>query len=332
MTHSSDLLDPELAAPLQGFLGAIGGGLDFGDVAAARATMDGVIAAVKAQAPPLDGVETRDVEVPGVDGAPPVRVRVFTPSGRTETLPALLWMHAGGWVLGSIDLDALAAAQLAKDTECVVVSVDYRLAPEHPHPAALHDCLAALRWLSAESAQLGVDAARIAVGGASAGANLAAALALLARDERELQPSFQLLIYPALDDRAAGPPAADRPETLFLSRQNVIDAWRAYVGAAAGGGDVPAYAAPARAESLRGLPPAYLAVGTLDPFLDENVEYARRLLAAGVPAELHVYPGACHAFDVFGVGSRIGQQFIVERHTVLRRALHPALPSPSPAA
>lgn len=332
MTQPKELLDPELAVPLEGFLAATGGGFDLGDVSGARRIVDGVIEAVKAQAPAIEGIETRDVDVPGHGNAPPVRVRVYRPSGRAEALPAILWMHPGGWVLGSIDLDGLTAAQLAKAAECVAVSVEYRLAPEHPFPAALHDCYAALAWLGRESAALGVDPTRIAVGGSSAGGNLAAALSLMARDEGGVQPAFQLLVYPALDDRTAAEASESRPETLFWSRRNGLDAWTAYLGKQPGGDDVSPYAAPSRARDLSGLPPAYIATGALDAFLDENIDYARRLLAAGVPAELHVYPGACHAFDVFGAGSRIGQQFIAEREAVLRRALHPALQSPSPAA
>lgn len=328
MTQRQELLDPELVAPLQGFLGAVGGGFDLGDIAAARRIVDGVIAAVTAQAPKIEGIETRDVDVPGFEGGPPVHVRVYRPTAPAEALPALVWMHPGGWVLGSIDLDGLAVAELARDAECVIVSVDYRLAPEHPFPAALHDCYAALQWLDAESAALGVDRTRIAVGGASAGGNLAAALALMARDRGGVRPTFQLLIYPALDDRTAEP-GLTQPETLFWSRRNVIDGWNAYLGMRAGSDGVSEYAAPARARDLTGLPPAYIAVGALDPFVDENVEYARRLLAAGVAAELHVYAGACHAFDAFGAGSRIGQRFTAERNAVLRAALYPGSPAPA---
>ncbi len=331
MTQPYELLDPELVAPLQGFLGAVGGGFDLRDIPGARRIVDGVIAAVTAQAPKIEGIETRDLDVPGFEGDPPVRVRVYRPAGRTEALPAIVWMHPGGWVLGSIDLDGLAVAQLAKDVECVVVSVEYRLAPEHPFPAALHDCYAALQWLGSESAALAVDATRIAVGGSSAGGNLAAALALMARDRGGAQPAFQLLIYPALDDRTASP-GEKKPETLFWSRRNVIDGWNAYLGVRAGSDGVSEYAAPARARSLAGLPPAYIAVGALDPFVGENIEYAARLLAAGVPTELHVYPGACHAFDVVGAESRIGRRFIAERNAVLERALYPAARSPAPAA
>jgi acetyl esterase/lipase len=328
MTQSAAHLDPELAGPLQGFLDAIGGGFDLGDIPATRHMVTGLIAAVNAQAPRIEGIETRDITAPAEDGGASVPVRVYRPASRSEALPVLLWMHGGGWVLGDLELDHLLAAQLAKDVDCAVVSVDYRLAPEHPFPTGLSDCYAALKWLSAESAALRIDPARIAVGGASAGGNLAAALALLARDRGDVRVAFQLLIYAALDDRTSGPTSESRPETLFWSRQNAIDAWTAYLGGAPGGENVSPYAAPARAESLRGLPPAYLAVGALDPFLGENMSYARRLLEAGVATQLHVYPGAFHAFDVFAAPGRVAQQFTADRNAVLRRVLYP-LPTPA---
>lgn len=324
-TQPKTLLDPELKGPLEGFLEAIGGGFDLENIRATRHMVDGLVAAVNAEAPAVDGVDVEDREAPRPNGAAGVPVRLYRPSGTAgEALPALLWMHAGGWMLGGLELDDLLLAKLSKDIGCAIASVDYRLAPEHEFPAALDDTYSALSWLAAESPGLGIDPARIAVAGASAGGNLAAAVALAARDRRGPRIALQMLIYPSLDDRTVGPAGDGRPETYFWTRQNGIDAWTAYLGRAPGGADTSPLAAPARARDLHGLPPAYIAVGTLDPFLDESIDYARKLIDAEVPCELRVYPGAFHAFDVFAPQGRISRQFAADRDAALRRGLFPA--------
>lgn len=315
-------VDPELVAPLEGLLGAIGGDLDMKNVAQTRAMMDGMAAGINAEAPPIDGIDTEDRHVPGPGGAPDVAVRVYRPVSASQPLPALLWMHAGGWMIGGIAMDDLMCRQLAKDVQTVIVSIAYRLAPENPYPAAIDDCYAVLEWLATHSAELHVDRSRIAVGGASAGAGLAAGLALLARDRGEIDLCFQALIYPGLDDRKAAEAAEQTPDTLFWTRGNNLLAWRAYLGDRFGTADVPAYAAPARATDLTGLPPAYIAVGSLDLFVADDVDYARRLIEAGVATELHVYAGAYHGFDVFAPMTRLGQRFAADQRAVLKRALH----------
>lgn len=313
-------LDPELVPPLEGLLEATGGGFDFGDLAATRAMIDGMVAAIKGEAPAVNGVEIEDRKVPGPAGAPDVPVRVYRPAGRSEALPVTLWIHGGGWVLGNIELDDLMAQQMTKDTQCVVVSVEYRLAPEHPFPAPLDDCYAALSWLASAAGELNVDASRIAVAGGSAGGGLAAGLALKARDEGGPAIAFQLLLYPAVDDTNVAPPSESAPDTPLWTRENHRFAWNAYLAGRDAGG-AHAYAAALRATDLSGLPPVYLAVGEVDLMRDENIEYARRLTEAGVTTEFHLYPGAFHAFDVFAPMTRVAQRFIADRDAALVRAL-----------
>ncbi|MEP6918140.1 MAG: alpha/beta hydrolase fold domain-containing protein, partial [Acidobacteriota bacterium] len=217
MTHG---IDPELVAPLHAFLANYGGERRLDDIPAIRARASELTAIAKAKAPPVAEVRTEDRQVPGPDGAPAVGVRIYHPGGRQAIRPALLWIHGGGYVLGSIEADDVRIKQLAASVECAVLSVEYRLAPEHPFPAALEDCYAALRWLSAGAADLGIDHRRIAIGGAGAAAGLAAALALLARDRSEVTVAFQLLIYPMIDDRNVLPASETHPDTLQWTREH----------------------------------------------------------------------------------------------------------------
>jgi acetyl esterase/lipase len=313
-------LDPELVAPLEGVMAATGGGFNLHDLAATRAMVDAMVAGVAAQVPPIAGVEAADLQAPGPKGAPTVAVRLYRPSGGRDALPALVWMHGGGWVLGNIELDDLMARELAKNVGCAVASVEYRLAPEHPYPAALEDCYAVLKWLAKDAKKHGIDARRIAVGGGSAGGNLAAGVALLARDRGEVPLCFQSLIYPALNDRNVAQVGANVAENLFWSRENMLMSWQAYLENRQATADVPIYAAPARARDLGRLPPAYIAVGGLDMFIDDCVDYGARLTAAGVSTEVHVYPGAFHAFDAFAPMARVAQRFVADRDAALRRA------------
>lgn len=315
-------LDPELAAPLDAWLKATGGGIKLHDIPAARRMMDELIAAQMAKVPPIEGINSEDHQAPGPEGDPDVFVRVYQPTDRPDSLPALLWIHGGGYVLGSVERDDFLAKHLARVGQCVVASVEYRLAPEHPFPAPVEDCYAALKWLAAHSDDFGVDRSRIAIGGASAGGGLAAGLALLTRDRAEVELSFQLLIYPMIDDRNIAAASQTLPDTFVWSRENNLMGWRAYLGHEPGGPDVSPYAAAARATDLSGLAPAYIPVGDLDLFLDENVDYAQRMLAAGVPTELHVYPGGFHGFNGFVPGAEISQRFNTERDKTLRRMLH----------
>lgn len=318
----TDRLDPELVKPLEAWHSATKGGINLHDIPAARRTMDELAAAQMAKAQPIEGVSSVDKMVPGPAGDPDVFVRIYQPTDRPATLPALLWIHGGGYVLGSVERDDLLAKHLAKVGQCVVASVEYRLAPEHPFPAPVEDCYAALKWLAAHSADFGVNKSRIAIGGASAGGGLAAGLAVMTRDRAEVDVAFQLLIYPMIDDRNVAPASATNTDTFVWTRENNLMGWRAYLGCEPGGADVSPHAAAFRASDLKGLPPAYIPVGDLDLFLDENITYAQRLLAAGVPTELHVYPGAFHGFNGFVPGAEISRRFNSERDNALKRMLH----------
>jgi acetyl esterase/lipase len=314
-------LDPELKGPIL-MLMSQPQLISFDDLPAARAASVQMIAALKAQMPDIPGVVTEDRTVPGPEGAPGLAVRIYRPERRAGLLPALLWIHGGGYMVGNIEQEDMAAKQFALAGECVVVSVEYRLAPENPFPAPLEDCYAALKWLAGHAEELGIDRSRIAIGGASAGGGLASGLALLARDRAEVDIIFQLLVYPMINDCNIAPASDTLPDTLFWTRDANRTGWKGYLGCEPGGEGISCYAAASRATNLEGLPPAYIAVGDLDLFAQEDIEYARRLVEAGVSTELHVYPGGCHAFDMLVPGSDIAKRFYTDMHRAVKRALH----------
>ena len=271
----------------------------------------------------------QEQHVPGPPGAPPVRVLVHAPA-ETSTQPraALLHVHGGGYVMGKPEMNDLRNAALARALDCVVVSVDYRLAPETLFPGAVEDCYAALLWLRDQAGVLSIDPARIGLIGESAGGGLAAGLALLARDRGEVKPCLQMLVYPMLDDRTGSSrnPSPLAGEFLWTAASNRFG-WSSLLGHPPGGADVSPYAAAARATSLAGLPPCFIAVGGLDLFIDENIDYARRLVTAGVPTELHVYPGAFHGFDMMQ-DAQVSLQFTRDVEAALRRGFSPGSPPP----
>ncbi len=314
--------DPQLAAGLAGFEQAVPGGITLDDIPAARRFLEGLNAATAAEVPEIIGVETRDHYAPGPKGAPDVMVRMYQPESRPDILPALLWIHGGGYVLGSVQDDDVVAKEMVLALNCVVASVEYRLAPEHPFPAPLEDCYAALKWLADNSDQFGINPKRIAIGGGSAGGGLAAGLGLLARDRAEVNVCYQLLIYPMIDDsnvEQAGPEVPDAP---IWTRANNLVGWRSYLQQEPGSEGISAYAAAIRAEDVSGLPPTFIGVGTPDLFRDEDIAYAQRLMKAGVPTELHVYRDGFHAFDVFAADTDTAQRFTAEHTRLLSRALH----------
>lgn len=250
-----------------------------------------------------------------------VGIRLYRPSGLEAPGPALLWIHGGGYVIGSAAQDDVLCRRFASTLGVTVASVEYRLAPQNPYPAGLEDCYAALTWLAGLPA---VDPARVAIGGASAGGGLAAALALLARDRDEVPLVAQLLVYPMLDDRSVGP-QFDNPGHRLWTQESNRFGWSAYLG-----GADPEVAVPARRQDLGGLPPAWVGVGTLDLFHDEDIAYAQRLREAGVPCDVEVVQGAFHGFDGVAPKAAVSQAFFDSQCAALRRAFT-GEPVPSPA-
>jgi acetyl esterase/lipase len=272
--------------------------------------------------PPLPAPAPQPVErhIPGPPGAPEVRLWVVDPAPLEKGKPLLLHMHGGGFMMTGPGWMPLLQ-EIATDCHCVVVSVDYRLAPETRYPGSLEDNYAALKWVHAHAAELGIDRSRIAVGGESAGGTHAASLAIHARDRNEVPIMFQLLIYPALDDRTGSshpaPPAIGH--FLWTPSANRF-AWSSLLGVPAGSSKVPAAAVPARVASVAGLPPAWIGVGSIDLFVEEDMDYARRLVHAGVATELLVVRGAFHGFDLLVPDAEASQQFSASWKSALRKA------------
>lgn len=287
-----------------------------------------ILPALRANVPqyasgPADPSET-DVAVHRIDGPggpDGLEVWFYRPHGVSDPLPCILHIHGGGFVLGDAAHLEQVHRRISARLNCCIASVNYRLAPETPHPGPVEDCYAALGWLMRQAQDLGVDPTSIGVGGESAGGGLAAALALLVRDRGEFRLKFQHLIYPMLDDRTCVDPVPHpyAGEYIWTPGNNVFG-WTGLLGSAPGGDNVSIYAAPARAADLSGLPPTFLAVGALDLFIEENLEYGRRLIRAGVPVELHVYPGSYHAFDISPTAA-VSNQMRQDSLNALARAL-----------
>ncbi|WP_373095412.1 alpha/beta hydrolase [Zhongshania sp.] len=288
------LIHPELVAAVDALpIGEI----DAASLPARRAAMAAMAAPLEIYARETIATERRSV--PGPAGAPDVEVIIYRPRAPSPARPVYLNIHGGGYIFGVAALNGPGNMRIADELDCVVISVEYRLAPETPAPGAVEDCYAALSWVFTNADELGIDRERIAVGGESAGGGLAAALTILARDRGEIPICFQLLTYPMLDDRTVTTttPNPVTGEFVWTPQANRF-AWTALLGQEPGAADVSPYAAPARASDLSNLPPAYISVGALDLFVDEDIAYAQRLLRAGVPTELHIIPGAFHAFEM----------------------------------
>jgi acetyl esterase len=307
-------LPPKLAAYLQKL--AAHAPLTYEELPPAEVRRLSAASMLAREAPPEVIAQVEDRSIPGPAG--PLPVRVYTPEGQPP-FPALLRFHGGGWVAGNLDTPDAGCRQLANEAGCVVVSVDYRLAPEHKFPAAAEDCYAATCWVAANSARIGVDKARLAVGGDSAGGNLAAAVCLMARDRGGPPLVFQLLVYPITDHSFDTESYRANAQGYLLTRERMEFYWNAYLSSAADGRHP--YASPLRAPDLRGLPPALVITAEFDPLRDEGEAYAARLREAGVAARVSRWDGMIHAF--FSMGAVIEETRLVRSEAA--RALRAAL-------
>ena len=322
MTHVPPPFDPELAAALELIKDMISPGLTLDEIVEVRQG-PGIQLLAELDLTMSGTFEVEDRRVPGPEGEPDISLLICRPAA-PETAgprPVIYHVHGGGMVIGNNRVGVDVPLAWAQALDAIVVSVEYRLAPEHPHPAPVEDVYAGLLWTADHAAELGADPERIVIAGASAGGGLCAALALLTRDRKGPQPIGQMLMCPMLDDRN------DSPSTYQMAGLGVWDrtanetGWTALLGSRRGGPDVPAYAAPARAEDLTGLPPAFLDVGSAETFRDEVLAYASRIWQAGGVAELHVWPGGFHGFDGFAPQAAVSQAARAAHLTWLRRLL-----------
>lgn len=294
--------------------------LDVSDAEAARALVRSMTTEDPMTAVP-PGVVVERRNAPAADGSN-IELVVFRPENRIRhPLPGIAYFHGGGFVFGDAGTDVRVPSTLASDLGVVVVSVNYRLAPEFPFPTPFNDCFDALTWIAGDN-DLGIDPARIAVAGISAGAGLAAAVALKTRDISGPALCFQALDSPVLDDRLLTTSATEYTDSPLWNRQNSIDSWRHYLGAGTDRNQTSEYAAPARAHNLTGLPPAYIAVSSFDPLRDEGIDYAQRLTQAGVPTELQLSPGTFHGSSGVFPQTAISQRINADYTAALRRALN----------
>jgi acetyl esterase/lipase len=242
-------------------------------------------------------------------------------AGKGRSRPAILHMHGGGYFLGSARSGIPVLKALAAELDCTIATVDYRLAPETRYTGSLEDNYAGLRWMYRNAAELGIDPKRIAVMGESAGGGHAALLALAARDRGEVPLCLQVLIYPMLDDRTGSSraPGKNIGTILWTAEANRFG-WEAFLGRKPGGPAVPTAGVPARVTNLAGLAPAFIGVGGIDLFVEEDVDYARRLISSGVPTELLVVPGAFHGFDIMASNTNVGKRFNAAKVNALRQA------------
>lgn len=314
---SRALVDPELLPVLDMFSSEP---ISLDNLPALRAAMAEQIIPV---GQPAEGITMEEQWIPSLSEDHQIRVLIYRPEQVTDNMPAILEIHGGGYVVGAPEMSDASNRYYAQSIGGVVVAVDYRLSPETPHPGPVEDCYSALKWLHDNAEQLQINRQRIGILGGSAGGGLAAALTLLARDRQEVPIALQVLLMPMLDDRTVTryekSPHPYAGEFVFSMPSNRFG-WSCLLGQEPGSDDISYYAAPARADDLSGLPATFISTGALDLFVEENLDYARRLIHAGVATELHVYPGAIHGFAMM-TGSTVAKQDKQLVTTALTRVL-----------
>ncbi len=312
-------LDPELIPFLEGPRSA-----DLDDIPGSRARdAASLVEAASRRAPVPEGISISEILVHDASGRG-VPGRIYRHRENATPSGVVLFLHGGAFVFGGLELEHSRCLYYAEHTGCAVVAVDYRLSPEYPYPAALDDAAVVLAWLVARGEELDVDPQRICVAGASAGGSLAAGLVLRTRDLDLTMPSSQMLLYPVLDDRALTTSMSQFIEGEPWDAKRTRQMWPLYLGHHDA---APAYAAPARATDLRGLPTTFLMSCELDPLRDEDLSFAQRLLEAGVSVELHHYRATCHGFDIIALGSRLSERALREQSVFLRQTIGEPLAS-----
>ena len=312
--------DPELAAVLAALPGDMNAPIVISEIPARREFIRGMLT-VSDDVLRRDGaIEFEERQVPGPAGEPDISLLILRPANHTGVGPGLYNIHGGGMIMGDNRTGVEGLLDWVLEFRMVVVSVEYRLAPEHPHPAPVEDCYAGLVWTAEHAEELGIDPGRLAIMGGSAGGGLAAGTTLLARDRGGPALSHQILMCPMLDDRAITPSSQELDGEGVWDRNANVAGWTALLGERRGGPDVPPYAAPARAEDLSGLPPTFVDVGSVETFRDEAIDYAVRMSQAGVSVELHMWAGGFHGFESFAPQAVVSQAAGVARTSYARRA------------
>ena len=308
-------IDPESKLGLDALLKALPGGFNsIPDIVKRRAVMDQLFAGSNKA---YTDVTISEYKIPGLNKAPEISLRVVTPKNAKDTNPAIYDIHGGGMIMGNMKSGEASAVFFALKFNAVVVSVEYRLAPENPYPAAVEDCYAGLVWMANNAKMLKIDPEHIAVFGGSAGGGLTLATTLMARDKNFPKICFQMAMYPMIDDRNVTVSSQEVTNLGIWDRSSNLEAWKWYLG----GKEADAYAAPARAVNLKGLPPTFMDVGEADLFRDEDIEFAARLIKAGVTTEFHLYPGAFHASELFSPNAKLSKRIWEARYSALSRAL-----------